>query len=75
MPKHYETRGRDPRLLSVEDLAKRLGVGRKLVHRWAREGAVPAQRWGRRYVFALADIEALLEGRRHVGASDGKKTA
>jgi excisionase family DNA binding protein len=36
----------DKELLTVEDVAKYMGVGRVTVHRWCREGRLPCSKVG-----------------------------
>jgi len=43
--------------LHADEVAARLGLARETVHRWARQGRIPAQRQGSSWVFDRAEIE------------------
>lgn len=56
-----------PELVTVQDLARRLRVGRSTVYAWHAEGRLPAYRLGEGHGglrFSLADVQAFLEARR-----------
>lgn len=55
----------DHHLISPSEVAARLGVNKRTVERWAREGTLPAPvRLTSRVIrFRAADIEAVLERR------------
>src|SRR5690348_7000502 len=48
--------------MTVEEAARRLGIGRNLAYRLAREGAIPSLRLGRRILVPRARLDALLTG-------------
>ena len=43
-------------LLSVSDVAARLGIGQDQVRQWGRDGILPARKVGGRFVFSLAQL-------------------
>ena len=64
-------------LLSVEQVAQRLGVSFWTVYRLARSGRLPSIRLGRRRLFAEADLDELIrETRERTACTDrGPKRA
>lgn len=66
----YPRRSCDRRTLTVEEAGRRLGVGRKLAYRMAREGGIPTLRLGRRIVVPEAALDRLL-----VGGADAPEVA
>jgi excisionase family DNA binding protein len=51
--------GEDTNLLSIEQIAQRLGVGAKTVRRYVHEGRLKAVRIGKQYRIAVEDLAAL----------------
>lgn len=51
----------DLRTLTVEETAELLGVHAESVRRWAREGLLPAARWGGRLHFSVDAIRRFQE--------------
>jgi excisionase family DNA binding protein len=51
-------------LVDVYAAARMLGLGRSTILGLANSGELPRLRFGRRVVFAVADVEALVEQRR-----------
>ncbi len=47
--------------LKVKEVMKRLGVTKPTVHRWIKEGILPAKRVGGLYFIAESDLEKILE--------------
>lgn len=47
-------------VLTVDEAARRLGIGRRLAYRCCAEGTLPAIRLGRRWVIPAAAVERLL---------------
>ena len=57
----------DKELLTVEDVAKYMGVGRVTVHRWCREGRLPCSKVGKSWRVRREALEELLRrGERSV---------
>jgi excisionase family DNA binding protein len=57
----------DKELLTVEDVAKYMGVGRVTVHRWCREGRLPCSKVGKSWRVRREALEDLLRrGERSV---------
>ncbi len=53
--------------VSVEDVAKHLGVAKDTVYRWIEARQLPAHRLGRLWKFKLSDVDQWV---RDGGASD-----
>ena len=53
--------------VSVEDVARHLGVSHDTVYRWIEGKGLPAHKVGRLWKFKLADVD---DGGRSGGASD-----
>jgi excisionase family DNA binding protein len=53
------TASKDTDLLSIEQVAQRLGVGAKTVRRYVHEGRLKAVRIGKQYRIAVEDLAAL----------------
>ena len=51
----------EPLLVTVEEAARRLGVGRTLLYQQVRRGALPSVRVGRCRRIAVADLERYVE--------------
>lgn len=56
----------DPNLLGLDDVAKLLGVTRSTAYRLAKEGKLPAQRRGRRYLVHRGDVAGYARSREPV---------
>ncbi len=54
----------DAALLGPDDVASLLGVARKTVIIWAREGRIPSVRIGRFYRFDRAELDAWMRANR-----------
>ena len=57
----------EPIAVDTRTAMRMLSLGRSSVLGLADEGALPRIRFGRRVVFAVSDIEALVERRRSAG--------
>ena len=55
----------DPLLVTVEEAARLLGVGRTLIYQQVRRGALPSVRVGRCRRIALIDLECYVEHLRN----------
>ncbi len=62
------------RFLSVEDIAKDLGVTDETVRGYIRSGKLQAYRVGRDYKILKGDYDKFLEERKTGGQADGEKT-
>jgi excisionase family DNA binding protein len=49
-------------VLTVEDVAARLGIGRNAAYEAVRDGSIPSLRFGRRYLIPRAVIARLVSG-------------
>jgi excisionase family DNA binding protein len=54
---------KEKNVLTVEDLAKELGISRNLVYRQVRSGKIYSIKLGDRYLIPLKTLEKLLEGK------------
>ncbi|WP_455626328.1 helix-turn-helix domain-containing protein [Parabacteroides sp.] len=52
------------RLLTRAEAAKMLRISLPTLADWTRQGMIPAQRIGRRVLYAISDIENTLEGKK-----------
>ena len=52
------------RLLTRTEAAKMLRISLPTLADWTRQGMIPAQRIGRRGLYAISDIENTLEGKK-----------
>ncbi len=52
------------RLLTRTEAAKMLRISLPTLADWTRQGMIPAQRIGRRVLYAISDIENTLEGKK-----------
>ena len=52
-------------MLASGEVAERLGVSRRTVHRWATLGLIPAYRFGRSFKFDGTEIEEWLVSKRY----------
>ena len=59
----------DPKVYSVEEVAKILGVSRNGMYRAIERGEIPSVRVGRRIVVPMAAVERLLEQSGDVAAA------
>ena len=66
-----ELKPEEPLAVDVRGAAKLLGLGRSSVLGLADRGELPRLHFGRRVVFAVADVEALVERRRMAARSAG----
>jgi excisionase family DNA binding protein len=66
-----ETAAGEPLAVDVMGAAKLLGLGRSSVLNLADSGQLPRLRFGRRVVYAVDDIEALIEQRRAAAREAG----
>ncbi len=57
------------RVLTVEELAKALGISRNLAYKQVREGKIYSIRCGDRYLIPIKALEKLLSGDQAAGAS------
>ena len=56
----------EARFLTVEDIARDLGVTEDTVRSWIREKKLPAYRVGREYRIKIVDYERFLQQRRTI---------
>ncbi len=61
MDEPHATPGVDPLLVTVEEAAQILRVGRTLIYQQVRRGALPSVRVGRCRRIALVDLERFVE--------------
>ena len=66
-----EQKPEEPILVDVRGAGRLLGLGRSSVLNLADAGELPKLRFGRRVVYAVSDIEALVERRRAAAAGAG----
>ena len=52
----------EKRVLTVEELAKELGISRNLAYRQVREGNIPSVKCGDRYLVSRVALEKWLSG-------------
>lgn len=64
MPKNKAGCILEARFLTVEDIARDLGVAEDTVRSWIREKKLPAYRVGKEYRIKIVDYERFLEQRR-----------
>lgn len=53
-----------PLYLTRDEAAKMLRISLPTLADWTRQGIIPAQRIGRRVLYAISDIENTLEGKK-----------
>ena len=53
----------EPRRISVEEAARRLGMSRNTVAKYIRQGRLPGDRLGSRYVISDVQVRDYLTGR------------
>lgn len=46
------------RWLSVEEIAKHLGVSKETIYRWAEKSKIPAHKVGRQWKFRVSDVDS-----------------
>lgn len=63
----------EARFLTVEDIARDLGVAEDTVRSWIRERKLPAYRVGKEYRIKIVDYERFLEQRRTVDGDSQDK--
>ena len=54
----------DDRWLSVNEIAKYLGVGRETIYNWIEKRAMPTQKIGRCWKFKRQDVDAWVKSGR-----------
>lgn len=59
-------------VMSAEEVADLLGISRKTVLRWARDGRIPSVAAGRTVFFLSADVDAWIVRQRRGVASIGE---
>lgn len=45
------------RWLSVEEIAKHLGVSKETIYRWVEKGKIPANKVGRQWKFKVSEVD------------------
>lgn len=55
-------RAGDPDVMSAEEVARRIGIGRRQVYEAAGRGAIPCRRVGQRILFYWPAVAAWLAG-------------
>lgn len=58
----------DSKWLSIEEAAAFLGIGRTAIYTAAREGRIPAQKLGKKWVFEKPRLEAWLRGNQPINS-------
>jgi excisionase family DNA binding protein len=61
----------DPNVLSADEVAARIGIGRRQVYEAAARGAIPHQRVGQRILFYWPAVVAWLSGTDEAKAASG----
>ena len=56
----------EPEFITVEDIAKNLGVSDDLVRKWIREKKLPAYQFGKKYRIKRVDYDRFVEDRRTI---------
>lgn len=72
---HHSKLVEPPRLLDIEEVAERLGVGVRHVRRLVHERRIPYLKWGHLLRFDPVEIEEWLDGARRPtvgGLTDGR---
>ena len=49
------------RWLSVDEIAKHLGVSKETIYRWVEKGKVPAHKVGRQWKFKVSEVDKWVE--------------
>ncbi len=63
----------EARFLTVEDIARDLGVAEDTVRGWIRARKLPAYRVGKEYRIKIVDYERFLEQRRTIDGDSQKE--
>ncbi len=63
MKKPHKSPPGKPDTMTVEEAAKRLGIGRNQGYQAARAGQIPCIRLGKRFLILRAPFELLLQGK------------
>lgn len=45
------------RWLSVEEIAKHLGVSKETIYRWVEKGKIPSHKVGRQWKFKVSEVD------------------
>lgn len=45
------------RWLSVEEIAKHLGVSKETIYRWVEKGRIPSHKVGRQWKFKVSEVD------------------
>jgi len=61
----------DDELLTLPEIAHTLGMNPSTVRLWVREGRLPAEKVGRKWMVRRADLEQMLAEQPHVGHPRG----
>lgn len=68
----------DDELLTLPEIAQTLGMNPSTVRLWVREGRLPAEKMGRKWMVRRVDLEQMLAEQPHVGhprgAASGSRT-
>ena len=62
----------DPLLITKPELAVRTGLSERKIDDLVQRGELPAVRIGRSIRFAVTDVIAFIEGKRHLGPAPAK---
>ena len=65
----------DDQLLTLPEIAQTLGMNPSKVRLWVREGRLPAEKVGRKWIVRRADLEQMLADQPHVGHPRGAESA
>jgi excisionase family DNA binding protein len=65
----------DDQLLTLPEIAQTLGMNPSTVRLWVREGRLPAEKVGRKWMVRRADLEQMLADQPHVGHPRGAASA
>lgn len=49
------------RWMSLEEIAKHLGVSKDTIRAWIKKGTIPYHKIGRQYKFRLSEVDAWVE--------------
>lgn len=62
----------DPLLITKRELSARTGLSERKIDDLVQRGELPAVRIGRSIRFAVTDVIAFIEGKRHLGPAPAK---
>jgi len=65
----------DDQLLTLPEIAQTLGMNPSTVRLWVREGRLPAEKVGRKWMVRRADLEQMLADQPQVGHPRGAASA